>query len=273
MTLKERTCSDVLAVIPARGSSKGLPRKNILPLGGKPLIAYSIEAAKACARITRVVVSTDDPEIADVARACGADVPFLRPTSLAQDRTDPGRAIDHIVRRLYKGHTEGLIVVVLYPTHPFRPPGLVDLLLDKVQAGCRLAQTVRAIPVTPDTCLALTKKKQLRRFFDQDPGGLPGRQGAAPLPDAYYRPYGLGEVILHSREACTLPVYYHVVTEKPCLVDIDYPEDLRLAELVLAHGLFTLAGGKEAGKTEESGTTFAAVPEVGPDLADRNESR
>lgn len=238
--------SDVLAVIPARGSSKGLPRKNILPLGGKPLIAHSIEAAKACPRITRVVVSTDDPEIAETARAFGAEVPFLRPVALAKDRIDPGRAIGHVVHRLYGSHTEGLIVVVLYPTHPFRPPGLLDLLLDKVQSGCRLAQTVRAFSVTPDSCLDLTPEGRLRRFFDRDPGGLPTEEGADTLPTVYYRPYGLGEAIRQSRETFAMPAYFHVVTDKVSLIDIDYPEDLRLAELVLQHGLYPPPGAGPA---------------------------
>ena len=69
----------------ARGGSKGVPGKNIRPLGGKPLIAWSIEQALAVRRIERVVISTDSPEIADVARAFGAEVPFLRPSHLAQD--------------------------------------------------------------------------------------------------------------------------------------------------------------------------------------------
>ncbi|MCB0625671.1 MAG: acylneuraminate cytidylyltransferase family protein, partial [Saprospiraceae bacterium] len=75
----------VLGVIPARGGSKGVPKKNVKLLGGKPLIAYSIEAARAAKRLTRVIVSTDDEEIAEVSRRWGADAPFLRPAELATD--------------------------------------------------------------------------------------------------------------------------------------------------------------------------------------------
>ena len=78
---------EILALIPARGGSKSIPRKNLLPIAAKPLLAYSIEQARASRHITRTVVSTDDAEIADVARACGADVPFERPSELAQDRS------------------------------------------------------------------------------------------------------------------------------------------------------------------------------------------
>lgn len=75
----------VFALIPARGGSKGMPKKNISPLRGYPLIAFSIVAAKLCSGIERAIVSTDSPEIADIARFYGADVPFLRPPELAQD--------------------------------------------------------------------------------------------------------------------------------------------------------------------------------------------
>src|SRR5919107_3363259 len=76
-----------LAIIPARGGSKSVPRKNLKLLGGKPLIAWTIEAARAASELDRCIVSTDDEEIAEVARAHGADVPFLRPAELAQDST------------------------------------------------------------------------------------------------------------------------------------------------------------------------------------------
>jgi CMP-N,N'-diacetyllegionaminic acid synthase len=76
---------EILAIVPARGGSKGIPRKNVIPVGGRPLIAYSIEQALTSRLVTRTVVSTDDTEIAAVARAYGGDVPFLRPAQYAQD--------------------------------------------------------------------------------------------------------------------------------------------------------------------------------------------
>ena len=75
----------MLAIIPARGGSKGLPGKNIRPLGGIPLICHTINAAIAAKSISRVIVSTDDETIAEVAKECGAEVPFIRPASLAND--------------------------------------------------------------------------------------------------------------------------------------------------------------------------------------------
>ena len=79
---------DVLALITARGGSKGLHRKNVLPLAGKPLISWTISAALKSGRLSRIVVSTDDEEIAQVAQESGAEVPFMRPPELAQDDSD-----------------------------------------------------------------------------------------------------------------------------------------------------------------------------------------
>jgi N-acylneuraminate cytidylyltransferase len=83
----ERQSGPALGVIPARGGSKRVPRKNLYPLGGRPLIAHSILAAREAASLDRVIVSTDDQEIAEVARACGAEVPFLRPAEISVDVT------------------------------------------------------------------------------------------------------------------------------------------------------------------------------------------
>jgi CMP-N-acetylneuraminic acid synthetase len=95
--LKEKP--EVIAIIPARGGSKGIPRKNIVDLCGKPLVAYSILAARHAELIDRVVVSTEDEEIAEVAKAWGAEVPFLRPKELAKDTSGIGEAISYTVSR------------------------------------------------------------------------------------------------------------------------------------------------------------------------------
>ncbi|CAG1010582.1 MAG: N-acylneuraminate cytidylyltransferase [Anaerolinea sp.] len=116
-----------LALIPARGGSKSIPRKNIKTLGGVPLIAYSIAAGKQAARVDRVIVSTDDEEIAAVAREWGAEVPFLRPDQFAQDLTPDFPVFTHALAWLAEHedyHPE--VVVQLRPTSPFRPPDCVD---------------------------------------------------------------------------------------------------------------------------------------------------
>lgn len=130
---------EVLAIIPARGGSKGIPHKNIREFAGSPLIAYSIAAALQSKTVSRVIVSTDDPEIASVARGYGAEVPFLRPAALAQDDTLDLPVFEHALHWLdeHEAYRPDL-VVQLRPTSPVRPVGLVDravrTLLDHPEA-------------------------------------------------------------------------------------------------------------------------------------------
>jgi CMP-N-acetylneuraminic acid synthetase len=133
--------SKILALIPARGGSKGIPRKNIRLFSGYPLIAYSIAAALQAEQVNRVVVSTDDEEIAEVARQFGAETPFLRPGELAADATMDLPVFQHALNWL--GELEGYhpeIVLHLHPTSPVRPPGCLDkaiqLLLNHPEADC-----------------------------------------------------------------------------------------------------------------------------------------
>lgn len=117
----------VCGVVPARGGSKGVPRKNIRMLGGKPLIAHAIAAGTAAKRLGRVLVSTDDPEIAEIARRWGGDVPFLRPADLAQDTTAMLPVLRHAL--LWLEEHEGRrvdAVTILDPTTPFRAPADID---------------------------------------------------------------------------------------------------------------------------------------------------
>lgn len=112
----------VLAVIPARGGSKGVPRKNVRLVGGKPLIAWTIEAVRASAYVDRAVLSSDDPEIMDVARQWGLDVPFTRPAELARDDVSALDVFGHALRAL-PGYDYG---VLLQPTSPLRTAEDID---------------------------------------------------------------------------------------------------------------------------------------------------
>lgn len=126
---------EILALIPARGGSKGIPRKNLLPLLGRPLIAYSIEQALASRWITRTIVSTDDEEIAAVARRFGAEVPFMRPAEFAQDRSLDLEVFQHALSWLRdQGGYTCEMVVHLRPTGPVRRVAVVDEAIELMLA-------------------------------------------------------------------------------------------------------------------------------------------
>jgi CMP-N,N'-diacetyllegionaminic acid synthase len=118
---------EVMGIIPARGGSKSIPRKNIAILNGKPLISYTIEAARRCKSISRLIVSTDDKEIADISMALGAEVPFMRPKELAQDSTPTIAAVLHALDELEcsSGYCPD-IVVLLQATCPLRSADDID---------------------------------------------------------------------------------------------------------------------------------------------------
>lgn len=121
----------VLALIPARGGSKGLPRKNIRPMCGKPLIAWSIEKAKLSKYLDMVLVTTDSQEIADIARQYGAYVPFLRPPELATDRSTTYDAVRHALAYLETNEEKIFdYIVLLEPTSPLREDDDVDQMLE-----------------------------------------------------------------------------------------------------------------------------------------------
>jgi len=112
----------VLGVVPARAGSRGIPRKNVRRLGGRPLLSYTADAAFASGQLARVILSTDSDEIADVGRACGLDVPFLRAAELAADTTPMLPVVQHAVATLEAGGDSYDAVCLLQPSHPFRGP-------------------------------------------------------------------------------------------------------------------------------------------------------
>ncbi len=126
---------EILALIPARGGSKGIPRKNILPVAGRPLIAYPIETARQSAHITRVIVSTDDADIAAASRDAGAETPFVRPAALATDTATDLDVFRHALNwlREHEGYTCEL-VVHLRTTAPVRRVALVDDAIARMHA-------------------------------------------------------------------------------------------------------------------------------------------
>lgn len=150
----------ILAIVPARGGSKRLPRKNVLPLGGKPLIAWSIDTALATQAFCDVLLTTDDEELAEIGRQAGAFVPWLRPAELASDTASSGDVLKHALDwyEVYRGSVDG--VILLQPTCPFRREasvrGALHLFLEQPGGDDRpTVVSVSPSSVPPEWCFRM----------------------------------------------------------------------------------------------------------------------
>ena len=159
---------NVLAVILARGGSKGLPGKNIMPLLGKPVLTYTVEAALKARTLNRVILSTDSEEIAKVGREAGVEVPFIRPAELATDDAHPTAVLEHAVT--YLAESDGYdvdLVVTLQPTSPLRVAGDIDDAVRLLQNSPDMDSviTVKEVDLPPYWVLRLDGQ-YLRPFVD-----------------------------------------------------------------------------------------------------------
>jgi CMP-N,N'-diacetyllegionaminic acid synthase len=153
----------VLAIIPARGKSKGLPRKNVLDAGGKPLIAWTIEAAQKSHCITKVILSSDNAEIISVARDFGCDVPFVRPAALATDTASTLDVVLHAMDQVM-GYD---FVITLQPTSPLRTASDIDAAFDTmIASGAPSCVSVCEVNETPYWMFSLGRTGKLNRLID-----------------------------------------------------------------------------------------------------------
>ena len=168
-----------LAVIPARGGSASIPRKNIRPLAGRPLLSYAIEALQGAARVDRIVVSTEDSEIAQVARQWGAEVPFRRPQELATDEAPSLPVLLHAANVLATQGYEPEWVALVQPTSPFLRSETIDRALEECFLhGHRLLKTITAVHEHPYWMCTLTGR-HLVPFLPKK--GRPRRQDLPPV--------------------------------------------------------------------------------------------
>lgn len=238
-----------LAIIPARGGSKGVPRKNLRPLAGRPLIAHSIRLARACPSIERVLVSTDDAEIARVAREHGAEVPGLRPVELAGDDVPLLPVVQEMARRADPtGACPG--VVVLQPTNPFRARDEVERAVAELRAH---PDCEAVLSVSP----ARQHPYRMRRLVDGVPVPLLEGEGQAgqrqQLPTVYYFD---GAIVAARREALLRQTTFWgerlraVVVSERAGIDLDDELDFLYAEAVAAGmdalGPFRFENGTES---------------------------
>jgi len=232
----------LLAVIPGRGGSKGLPGKNILPLAGLPLICHSICLAKLCAGIANCIVSTDSEEIAAVARECGGEVPFLRPANLAGDDTPMWPVLRHALAEMESRESCRYgSVLLLSPTSPARQPE------DVAKAIELLEQDTHAVGVVATSrpqfnprwvCVDIASDGYMRQSFPD--GKVYARRQDVPV---VYRINGALYLWRRDHVANSdAPRYFempHRMLEIPenRTIDIDSPHDFRLVELMLRDGM------------------------------------
>lgn len=226
-----------LAIIPARGGSKRVPRKNIREVAGKPLIAHTIEQAAKTDRIDRAIVSTDDEQIAAVAEEHGGDVPFMRPTELATDTATLADTVTHVVNRLQDDERRYDRLCTLQVTSPLRTPEDIDGTLAKLdQTGADSCLTISEYVTPPQWAVTKEKDESLHEFFDFDTLWTDEPTRSQDIPELYHPN---GAVFATSTEAwetyesfyMPYTVGYEMPPERS--FDVDEPWELKLVRSLL----------------------------------------
>ena len=224
---------NVLGVIPARGGSKGIPGKNLRPLAGRPLLAYTADAARASRRLGRVIVSTDDAAIAEAAKGFGLEVPFLRPADLAADHTPMLPVMQHAARAMRDQGFAADALVLLQPTSPLRRTEHIDRAVELLEAsGADAVVSVVEVPhqFNPVSVLRLDGER-LRPWVD---GPLVARRQDKPRVFARN-----GPAVLAVRSAVLDSGSLYGDDCRPLVmraeesIDVDTAADLELAEFYL----------------------------------------
>lgn len=220
----------LLAIILARGGSKRLPNKNILPLAGKPLIAWTIEAAKKSKYIDRIIVSTDSKKIASISKQFGAEVPFVRPKRLATDKATSEDAIKHALQWLFAHeHVRYDYFILLQPTSPLRT---VKHINDACRKLARHPSVHALISVS-------SFEKNPKHIYKKSSNELlyPYLRSLPTESQTLYYPNGSIYIVnakkfMKSKKIHNTPLLNYVMNEKDS-VDIDYKSDLQLASILL----------------------------------------
>jgi len=221
---------EILALIPARGGSKRVPRKNIRRLWEKPLIAYSIETALLSKEINRVICTTDDQEIADIALRYGAEVPFLRPAKFAQDSSGDTEVYLHALGWLKENEDyQPDIITNLRPTNPLRRPDQVDDILQTLvsRPDVDSIRTVCKSPYSVFLMRTINREKNLIECPVNVPRVGPYNSAKHPLPETFllssYLDATWVKVVLEKKLSLGEKMLPYILDETP--IDIDTEED------------------------------------------------
>ncbi|NLG35725.1 MAG: pseudaminic acid cytidylyltransferase [Lentisphaerae bacterium] len=221
-----------VAVIPARGGSKRIPRKNLRPFNGKPVLAYAIDAARQCGCVDRILVSTDDDEVASLARSLGAEVPFRRPPDLADDHAPLGAVMRHAVQWMLVQGWDLDYVACLFATAPFLTPAILRDALHRLQADPSMQYAFGAarFPFPIQRAVRILPGGGVEPFTPRCMG-----MRSQDLEDAYHDAgqffWGRPDAIL-ARATIFSPRSIPVVIPSCRVQDIDTPEDWERAEFL-----------------------------------------
>lgn len=227
---------NILGVIPARGGSKSVPRKNIIDLHGKPLIAYTIEAAQQSQRLTHYVVSSEDPEIIAVAKEYGAPVPFVRPAELASDTAPSLPVIQHAVMEMER--LESLQfdhIVLLQPTTPMRLAQDIDVALEKLVAT-DADSVVSVVDVGAYHPARMRKiiNDQLVELPIREPREMARRQDLEPVYIRNGAIYATRRTIVMEKNSMIGEISRPFVMPESRSINIDSKLDLLLAQILMS---------------------------------------
>lgn len=229
----------VLAIIPARGGSKGLPKKNIKPLNGKPLINYSIESALKSTEIQSVMVSTDSVEIIDIAQKAGAIVPFIRPESLSSDTATSKDVLIHAIDFLQKKGQEFDYVVLLQPTSPFRRKGDIDNAIKlAVKKDADMVVSVKETESNP--YYVLFEENENGLLINSKKGNFTRRQDCPKVYELNGSIYVIKVAALLTCNALKFEKTIKYEMPKHYSVDIDTQEDFDYASFILSKNYLLL---------------------------------
>jgi len=223
-----------VGIVPARGGSKGIPGKNLKPVAGKPLIAWTIETALAATMLDRVIVSTDSPEIADLARRYGAETPFMRPAELAQDDTSGVAPVLHAVHWL--AENEGYhadLIMVLQPTSPLRIPADIDRAIELAcEKKADAVVSVAPVEAHPYWMKQRDRDGRITDFMNPDQP-IERRQDLPELYALNGAIYLVRRDVLMEQETFYTDNTFSLVMPVERSLDVDNPWDLYLADLIL----------------------------------------
>lgn len=225
---------EILVVIPARGGSKGIPRKNLKLLGEKPLIAYAIEVARELFKDTQICVSTDDEEIADFAKTYGNIVPFMRPAHLSTDEASSQdvilHALDFYSEKTFKA------VVLLQPTSPFRKKEHVEACLDMFDSSIDMVTTVYESKSNPYFNLMEEKNGFLVKSKESD---FTRRQDCPPAYELNGAVYVINVTSIRNKLISRFERVKKVEMSPLESIDLDVPLDWKIAELIMSESAKT----------------------------------